>query len=116
MIRITNISASSRAAAVLRREGAKFKGQAGEPFALFYMPFFVNADGTTVEGFEPGYAAGPMNVDRPGDHWVLARLADGTEFCFMPKFKWSLGAHYIIDMAGSAFALFSIRRAGAAKL
>lgn len=108
MIRITNISATDRAAAVLRREGAKFKGRAGEPFALFYVPFFVNADGTTVEGFAPGYMAGTMNVDRPGNHWALAQLADGTEFCFMPKFKWSPSDQYVVDMAGTGFAMFSI--------
>lgn len=108
MMPITNISITDKAATEFLRQRSTFKPRRGDVFALVYMFSFTNADGTAVEGFQPGYAAGPWPVDYLSSRWVVAQLPDGTEFHFMPKFKWSAREWYVVDMAGPVFPLFSI--------
>lgn len=109
MIRITNIWATDRAYQVLREQRAKFKPRyRGEVFALFYMSSVTNADGTTVEGFRPGYTAGSQSPEGLSDIWALAQLIDGPDFLFMPKFKWNPNEEYVVEMASDVFAIFSI--------
>lgn len=105
---ITNIAITERASKVLRDQRAKFRPRvAGEVFGLFYSPSFINADGTNVAGFRPGYMVGSQTPLGLGDHWALARLPDGSEFLFMPKFKPD-GSRRMVDLASEVFAIFSI--------
>lgn len=109
MIRITNIWATDRAYEVLRELRAKFKPRdRGDVFALVYMSSFTNPDGTTVEGFRPGYTADSHSPEGLSDIWTLAQLIDGPDFLFMPKFKWNPGEEYVVEMASDVFAIFSI--------
>lgn len=108
MLRIENISATSRAAAVLRAERSEIKLRRGDVFALVYMFYFTNADGSKVEGFKPGYSASSWGTEYLTDKWELAHLPDGSEFYFMPKFRWDTRKHYIIDVISERYSLFSI--------
>lgn len=107
-IDITNISATEEAARVLRRRYDGFRPLPGDTFALLYVAEYFYSDGTTVEGFRPGYRAGPVSTQGGfADHWALARLADGLEFYFMPQFVWDPMGWYLIDKH-VGFALYSI--------
>lgn len=75
---------------------------------MLYSPSFTNPDGTTVTGFRPGYTVGSIPPNGLGDHWALARLPDGLEFLFMPKFKPD-GREVSVDLASDVMAIFSIR-------
>lgn len=109
MIRITNIWATDRAYEVLREQRAKFRPRCrGEVFSLLYMSSFTNADGTTVEGFRPGYTAGSHSLEGLSDRWAFAQLIGGPDFLFMPKFEWDPGEEYVMEMASDVFAIFSI--------
>lgn len=103
---ISNISATERAARVLKNERERFKPRRGEVFALVFCESYVNPDGTTVEGFQPGYAAGPIQTTLPSAFWLHARLPDGIEFHFHPRSKWDPKARYVLDLLGGA--MFSI--------
>jgi hypothetical protein len=108
---ITNIAARDHALQALHQQRDKFKPRlVGEVFALFYSPSFINQDGTTVAGFFPGYMVGSQSPVGLGDHWAMARLPDGLEFLFMPKF---VPDHrtVLIDLASNVFVIFSIRQA-----
>jgi hypothetical protein len=48
MLRITNISISAEAAAILRQTRARIPLQPGDLFALVYMSKFASADGLTA--------------------------------------------------------------------
>lgn len=109
MIRITNIWATDRAYEVLRERRAKFRPRhRGEVFALSYMVSFTNADGTTVDGFRPGYVVDSHSLEGLDGTWAFAQLIDGPDFLFMPKFKWRSDGDYVVDMASDVFAIFSI--------
>lgn len=108
MLLLTNISITDRAAAVLQQEKLAFRARRGDVFALVYMFSFVNADGTIVEGFRPGYMAGPWPVEYLSARWAVARLPDGIEFHFMPRFEWNARARYIMDLVSPSLELFSI--------
>jgi hypothetical protein len=113
MLLITNISVASVASKVLRQQRAKFRPrQPGDVLALLYTSSFTNPDGTTVAGFRPGYMVVSHSPVGLADHWVRARLSDGSDFLFMPKFRWVADEHYVVDMASEVFALFSIEPAG----
>ena len=68
---------------------------------MVYLSRFVNRDGSVVEGFSPGYSAGPVQGGHFSDMWALAHLPDGTEFPFMPKFEWQPDASYVVDLASN---------------
>ena len=109
MLRITNISISDRAAEVLDRLWVTFRPQQpGDVFALAYMSSFTEANGSTVDGFRPGYAAYSMAPDRLASVWLIAQPAGAPQFYFMPKFDWSADEHYRVDLASEAFETFSI--------
>jgi hypothetical protein len=105
---ISNISLSERALAVFKRERAAVSVRAGEVFALAYMFSFVNADGSTVKGFRPGYMAGAWPAAQLSEKWALAKPPDSAEFYFLPRFKWRARDHYVIDLVSPLYALFSI--------
>lgn len=110
MILITNATISERAAKVLRQQRDHFRPRhAGEVFALFYSPSFINPDGTTVAGFSPGYMVGSQSPDGLGDHWARVWLPAGPEFLFMPKFKPD-GGPVAIDLVSEVFVIFSVRQ------
>lgn len=102
---ITNISIADRATSVLRREHARIKLGRGDVFALVYVFTYTNPDGTTVDGFQPGYMAGPWPINLLTDRWALARPSDHPEFHFLPKFTWSAQAWYIVDLVGGLFQI-----------
>ena len=109
MILIRNISLSERAAADFHRARLAFRPDPGEVFALVWVSSYANADGTAVPGFEPGYMCGPLYSHGLVSPWALAQLPDGSEFHFMPRFRWSAQEHYLVDKRG---ALFSVVSAG----
>ena len=108
MIRITNIWATDSAYKVLRERRAKFKPRGDDVFALTYMSSFTNRDGTTVEGFRPGYAISPWPLEYISPNWAVVQLPGGTEFHLMPRFKWSARERYIMDLVSPSLELFSI--------
>jgi hypothetical protein len=110
-LRVTNLSLTDPAAVLLRRVFAEFRPRRGDAFALVYMSNFTNADGRAVDGFRPGYAAGPWPLDHIGPAWLVAQPQDGPDFHLMPRFKWSAAAHYVVDVASGAYATFTIEPA-----
>jgi hypothetical protein len=111
MLQVDNIAVTDRALEIFRQAQARHQFNPRLLIALYYMPSFTNADGSDVEGFVPGYTIDFVVQPPPGDHWILARLPDGTEFRFMPKFTWRSQESYVVDQA-SAYTL-SIGLAGA---
>jgi hypothetical protein len=101
MLQIENITVTDRAWAILRQQKARHEPNAGLTITLYYMPAFTNADGTTVDGFAPGYTIDFAVQPPSGDNWVAARLPDDTEFRFMPKFTWRPDETYVVDQASS---------------
>lgn len=101
MLQIDNITVTDRAWAIFRRAQARHQSDRRLLIALYYMPSFTNADGSDVEGFVQGYTIDFVKQSPPGDHWLLARLPDGTEFRFMPKFTWRPEGRYVVDEASS---------------
>lgn len=104
---ITNISITDKAAIALDVLKATFRQRPDEIFALHYMTSFVEADGTTVEGFRPGYTVGSWKY-RDAPMWALARFTSGMEFYFMPKFVWSADERYCVDLVSERHTIFSI--------
>lgn len=101
MLQIENIAVTERAWKIFRQQQARHQSNLDLMIALYYMPSFTNADGSDVEDFVPGYTIDFVAQPPPGDHWVMARLPDGTAFQFMPKFVWRPDESYIVDQASS---------------
>ena len=110
MIIIKNISLAERAAPDFHQKRLAFRADPGEVFALVWVSSYVNAEGVTLPGFEPGYMCGPLYSEGLAPPWTLAQLPDGSQFHFMPRFTWNAQAHYVVDKLGF---LFSIGPAGA---
>jgi hypothetical protein len=110
MMSVTNISITAKAAAALRRKRSTFKPAPGESFALVWVSSHVDADGQTLAGFTPGYMAGPLFTDQLSEGWALARMPDGTEFYFMPRFTWRADEQYIVDLSRALFSIEPIPR------
>jgi hypothetical protein len=110
-VHIRNISTTEEAGRVLRRRYDAFRPLPGDTFALLFVSEYFYSDGSTVEGFRPGYMAGPITTRGGfGDHWALAQLSDGLEFYFMPQFVWDPMSWYLIDKH-VGFGLYSIEPA-----
>lgn len=113
MLRITNISATDRAAELLDRHRVVFKPRnPGDAFALIFISSFVQTDGAPVAGFSPGYtidSVAPVNLS---DMWGLAQPAGAPEFLFMPRFRWRADEAYVLDVASKTFELFSVEPIG----
>jgi hypothetical protein len=60
------------------------------------MPSFTNADGTTVDGFLPGYAIDIEQSKPVGMHWLQVQV-DGIEFWFMPRERLRPELTYAVD-------------------
>jgi hypothetical protein len=108
MIRITNISITDAARQVIDRRKAVFKPPGDYVFALTYTSSFINRDGTTVEGFRPGYEISPWPLSYIGPAWMMVRLAHGTEFHLMPRFRWNVEKRYVMDLISLPHETFSI--------
>jgi hypothetical protein len=105
MILIKNISLTKRAAEDFHQKRIAFKADPGEVFALIWVSSYVNPDGETVPGFEPGYMCGPLYSEGLAPPWSVAELPDGSRFHFMPRFKWNAHELYVIDKQGSLFSI-----------
>jgi hypothetical protein len=99
MRQIYNLEVTERAQAIFRRQQELHRADPPLPIALHYMPTFVNADGSAVEGFAPGYTIDFVAQPPEGAEWLRAKLPDGTEFRFMPKFVWRADETYLVDQA-----------------
>jgi hypothetical protein len=108
MLRIANISIAAAAATLLRKEKSRVVLSPGGLFALYYVSRYANPDGTPVAGFQPGYMRGQATPPLNWAIWARADLADGLDFIFIPKFTWIANQHYLVDLVGGPFALFSI--------
>ena len=101
---VDNLSITSRAAAIFDTEARKLRH--GEVIALYYMPSFTNADGSTVAEFRPGYTIDRVKDRVFGDPWVQARLPNGLSFRFMPKLSWQDHDGYVLDReSGYTFSI-----------
>jgi hypothetical protein len=101
---VDNLSITNRAAAIFDIEIRKLRP--GEVIALYYMPSFTNADGTTVAEFRPGYTIDRVKDRVFDDPWVLARLPNGLAIRFMPKFTWHDHDSYVLDrQSGYTFSI-----------
>jgi hypothetical protein len=97
-ILIRNISITEEAGRLLRRSYGAFRPRPGDTFGLLFVEDYFYSNGATVEGFRPGYKAGPVTTQGGFDeHWALAQLSDGLEFYFMPQFVWDSRRWYIVD-------------------
>lgn len=101
MHQIDNITVTDLAWAIINKQRARHQPNAELSIVLYYMPSFTNADGTNVEGFAPGYTIDFVVRPPAGDNWIKARLPDGAEFQFMPKFGWRPDESYVVDQASS---------------
>jgi hypothetical protein len=101
MLHIDKITVTDRARAIVRQQQARHESNMGLLIVLYYMSSFIDADGSNVEGFAPGYTIDSVAQSPRGDNWVTARLPDGTEFRFMPKFTWRADESYVVDQASS---------------
>ena len=109
MLRITNISITERAASLLRELQETFRPRvAGDVFAMAFMSSFVEADGTRVKEFRPGYIRHSVSPLERGAMWAVAQPGNGIEFLFMPKFQWRAEQRYVIDLISEKLQLFSI--------
>lgn len=109
MLRMTNISATTRAAELLDRHRAMFSPRdVGEVFGLSFISSFLERDGSEVAGFKPGYGVDSVSPINLGPMWALAQPTGAPEFLFMPRFEWQASEHYVVDVASEAFELFSI--------
>lgn len=102
---IKNIALSKQAAPDFHKRRLAFKPRPGEAFALVWVFRYVDANGVTLPGFQPGYMCGPLYSDGLTDDWALAQLPDGSQFHFMPRFKWSEDQNYIVDKQGFLFSI-----------
>jgi hypothetical protein len=101
---IDNLAVTSRAAVIFDAEAKKLRP--GEVIALYYMPSFTNADGSTVAGFRPGYTIDRVKDRVFDDPWILAHLPDGLAIRFMPKFRWQDHDSYVLDReSGYTFSI-----------
>ena len=105
MRRVRNISITETAARRLHDEVGTFWPRPGDVFALIYMFTFTSPDGTRVAGFRPGYMAGSWPLKNLGPSWLLAELADGTEFHFRPRREWNENQQYLVDTVGPLFSI-----------
>ncbi len=109
MLVTTNISITPRGARELARQRDRFRPRCpGEVMGFSYLASATEPDGTTSPGFVPGYFRDSISTDELDDSWVLAKFPDGTEICFMPRFKWRPDEQYILDVASEAYETFSI--------
>jgi len=103
---IANIVVTDRAEAVFQLEARRHGPRPGEVIALYYMPSFTNADGTTIAEFAPGYTIDHVPDREFDDDWLLAYLPDGTAYRFMPKFEWRADETYVLDrVSGYTFSI-----------
>jgi hypothetical protein len=106
MRRVTNISITQRAAALLDVERiARTRLMADDVFTLCYISNFTEPDGTSVEGFRPGYSAGYARAGDVGENWVEA---SGADLCFRPRFGWDAYRRYMLDVASERYRIFSV--------
>jgi hypothetical protein len=110
MLKVDNVDVTERAWAIFRQQRGRNPTNPSRVIALHFMPTFVNADGSNVEDFAPGYTIDFVAGIPPGEGWVQASLPDGSSYYFMPKFDWRADTRYVVDQA-SAYTL-SIRPAG----
>lgn len=112
MLVATNISITPRGARELARQRDRFRPRCpGEVMGFSYLASATEPDGTTSPGFVPGYFRDSISTHDLDDIWVLAQFPDGTEICFIPRFKWRPDEQYILDVASEAFETFAIRQA-----
>lgn len=105
VILIKNIALSEQAAPDFQRKRLAFKAREGEVFALVWVFRYVDAAGVSLPGFKPGYMCGPVYSDGLDDGWALAQLPDGSQFHFMPRFRWSANESYVVDQQGFLFSI-----------
>lgn len=108
---VTNISITDRAARLLGRERVERTRLAPDDvFTLDYISSFTEPDGTTVDGFRPGYSAGYARAGDVRADWLRLRLPDGTALCFWPRFGWDAEGHYVLDVISERYAILSLER------
>lgn len=103
---VENVVVTDRAAAIFQLDSERRRPKPDDVIALYFMPSFKNADGTTVDGFAPGYTIDYVGDRAFNDRWVMGHLPDGTSFRFMPKFDWRADATYVLD--GASGYTFSV--------
>lgn len=101
---VDNLSITGRAASIFEIEARKLRQ--GEVIALYYMPSFTNADGSTVAEFRPGYTIDRVPDRVFDDPWLLARMPNGLAIRFMPRFGWQDHDNYLLDReSGYTFSI-----------
>lgn len=96
---IKSLTASQPALAVISRDRVRLRAEPSDIMVLDYLIRFVNADGTNVEGFAPGYTIGFERDHWGGAIWAKAYLPDGTEVHFIPRLDDVHGKNYVLDVA-----------------
>ena len=108
MRRVENITIAERALATLRAELSACRLGRGDVAVLVYVFTYTNADGTTVQGFWPGYMVGPWPADQLTDRYLELRSPGVVPFYFLPKFAWTAEARYRVDLVAPGARMFSI--------
>ena len=96
---IESLTVSERALVRISREVARLKPDASDIMVLTFMSRFINADGTTVDGFAPGYTIEFVRDHKGRGIWAKAHLPDGTEIHFIPRLASFHGKSYALDVA-----------------
>lgn len=105
VVLIKNIHLTRRAAPEFEKRRLAFRPRPGEVFALVWVFKFVDANGVTAPGFEPGYMCGPIYAEGLDEHWALAQLPDGSQFYFMPRAWLDDSQSYVVDKQGGLFSI-----------
>ena len=105
---VTNITITDAARLVLDRRHSLFKPGAKGVFALSYTASFTNPDGTTVNGFVPGWQVCGWSRSYLGDDPLVVRLAHGMEFHLIARWGWNVKERYVMDLLSLQHEIFSI--------
>ena len=105
MQHIHNISITAPAERFLRQQMARTRLREGDIWSLGFISRFVNADGSTVDRFVPGYMVEAWPRASLTERYLVAHLPDETVFYFLPKFNWSASERYVVDLDGFMFSI-----------
>lgn len=105
---VTNITISEVARQVLDRRKALFKASPHGVLALSYTSSFTNRDGSTVEGFVPGWQVCSIALRYLGPDPLMVMLPHGTTFHLMPRLGWEAGERYAMDLLSPEHEVYAI--------
>lgn len=105
---VTNFAITDAARAVLDRRKTLLKPDPFGVFALSYWASFKEPDGTSVQGFEPGWIGSGVRHQYLGEAPLFVLLPHGTTFYLMPRDGWDENGRYVMDLINTEYETYSI--------